>query len=224
MGKGGNHEFFLNLFLPGPAPIDTPPKKSYTSLAKEVNPVKKYDFLKIINTYVIPSLVIALGVILILNPDSASALVSSLMGWVLVAVVCATGATGLGLAGPARTTKLLWAAAALLTGIWLLCQPLMLVSALGRILALGLLYWGGSRLWDVYRIRRSGGYAPWPVIAAVTAGLGLVLLVSPLSASRLLFRVVGIVVAALGISELIRRVSTKGCLEEGDDPNIIDAL
>lgn len=186
--------------------------------------MKKHDFLQIISTYVIPSLEIALGVILVLNPDSGSALISSLAGWLLLAIACVTGANALSSMGQLRTSRFLRAGAALVAGLWLLSQPLMLVSILGQLLALALMYWGGTRIYQVYRTRKSGVAEPWPVFSCIVAGLGLILLVSPLSASRLVFRAVGLVVAGMGISELLRRLNGKGRLEEGNDPNIIDAL
>lgn len=186
--------------------------------------MKKFDFLQILNTYVVPSLILALGCIMVIHPDSASALISNLIGWILVACSGVAAATGLRDRREKRTAKLLCAVAALLGGIWLLNHPMVLASVLGRFLGAVLLYWGGRDVWAVYQLRRAGNSAVWPVLSCIIAIVGLILFFLPLTASRLLFRVVGLVLAVLGISELLRRLKGQQYLEDGDDPNIIDAL
>ena len=185
--------------------------------------MKKMDFLQILNTYVIPSLIIALGCILLLHPDSASALIAKLIGWILVIGGGAAALTGLR-ENNKTPAGLILAVAALAGGIWLLTHPMMLASVLGRFLGAALLYWGGREVWAVYQLRRAGNSAAWPMPATVIAAAGLILFFLPLSASRLLFRVVGLVVAALGISELLRRLKGRKYLDDGSGPDIIDAL
>jgi uncharacterized membrane protein HdeD (DUF308 family) len=186
--------------------------------------MKNLNFSHILNTYVVPSLVIALGTILLIHPDTASVLIANLIGWILV--ICSGGAAAAGLRdrGEKRTAKLVCALGALCGGIWLLNHPLVLATALGRFLGAMLLYWGGRDVWSALRLRRAGQYTPWPILATIIAAVGLILFFLPMSASRLVFRVTGLIVAALGISELIRRLKQVPYLQEGNDPDIIDAL
>jgi DNA-binding protein len=46
----------------------------------------------------------------------------------------------------------------------------------------------------------------------------------PLSASRLVFTLAGLVLMVLGVMEIIIRARGRQYLDAGDDPNIIDAL
>ena len=59
--------------------------------------------------------------------------------------------------------------------------------------------------------------------AAATA-IGAVLILMPMSASRLVFTLCGVAVLAIGGMMLLDRIQGRRWITEGDDPNIIDAL
>ncbi len=54
--------------------------------------------------------------------------------------------------------------------------------------------------------------------------VGLILLLLPMTTSRLVFSLCGLVVLGLGIVMLLERLRLRRLLDEGDDPDIIDAL
>lgn len=162
-----------------------------------------------------PVALIVLGVILFLNPDSASILISRLLGWaVLLAGI------GFGIAGFVQkgTGKIVTAVICLSAGSFLLANPLILAAWAGRIIGL-LLLARGVRDFMIASRRES------KILSVITAVLGLLLLVLPLTASRLVFSLCGIVILIVGFAMLIDRLKErKYLLDEGDDPNIIDAL
>ena len=61
------------------------------------------------------------------------------------------------------------------------------------------------------------------ILAILTTVVGVVLTVLPLTTSRLVFSLCGVVVLGIGIAMLIDRLKGRRYLEDGD-PNIIDAL
>ena len=61
------------------------------------------------------------------------------------------------------------------------------------------------------------------MVGIIAAILGAVLFFLPLSASRLLFSVVGLVLIAVAIGEIYDRLKIRRLLDSGDS-NIIDAL
>ena len=61
------------------------------------------------------------------------------------------------------------------------------------------------------------------ILAVVTALVGVMLIFLPLTASRMVFSVCGIVVLVVGGGMLWERIWERKFME-GDDPNIIDAL
>ena len=53
--------------------------------------MKKEDILSLIRLILAPVLVILLGLVLIFNPDSASALISRILGWILICIAVGIG-------------------------------------------------------------------------------------------------------------------------------------
>lgn len=200
--------------------IDTLPEKRYTILKKEVHPMKKYDLYTWVSTFSVPVLQILLGAIMLLRPDSATSLIARCLGWVLV---IAGGISAAPMLSGRQTeddkAKQFLSVTVLALGIWLLCNPMLLASALGRLLGVLLLIANGRRMLDARRYKQ-----PLPLLACICAGIGLILVLVPLSASRLAISLVGLVLVAIGIAEVFDRLKGKRYLEQGDDPNIIDAL
>ena len=180
--------------------------------------MKKFDFMRLLNVFGGPVLMAVLGLILLLNPDSASALIAKIAGWVLL-IACGVSAVTSFLDG-IRGGRLFFAVAGALVGLWLLGNPLVLASALGRFAGVLLLYRGGRDLWEY---RRYAGAGKKPIVGIIAAVLGAVLFFLPLSASRLLFSLVGLVLIAVAVAEIYDRLKFRRLLDDGD-PNIIDAL
>ncbi len=183
--------------------------------------MKKFDFGKLLKVFGGPALMAVLGIILLLNPDSASALIAKIAGWVLVIAsgIYALSMLQEGIPGPRLISALVGAA----VGIWLLCNPLVLASALGRFAGVLLLYRGGRDIWEYYQLYQENAARKLPIVGIVSAVLGLVLFFLPLSASRLLFSLVGLVLIGVAAAEIYDRIKVRELLDSGD-PNIIDAL
>lgn len=168
----------------------------------------------------VPVLTVVLGLILVISPDSAAILIAKILGWVLVLVGAGCVAVAL-LGHPVhQTSRLIWGAILAMAGLWMLGNPLVLAGFIGRVLGIALLVQG---IRDI-RLRCIGGrpaLTPGLILAAATAVIGLILLVLPLTTSRLLFTVLGIVLIGLGVGEIYDRLKGRPRLEN-KDPNIID--
>lgn len=160
-----------------------------------------------------PALLCLSGLVLLVSPDTASALVGKLLGWVLLLV-------GLGFAAAAFTHQgslvfsVLMALAMLALGTRLLRNPLALASGLGRLLGLLLLIQGVR---DLLASQLRQG----KLLSAVTAVLGLILILMPMTTSRLAFAALGVVLIVTGVTEALQRLRQRRL---GDGGSIIDAL
>ena len=160
-----------------------------------------------------PVTMIGFGLILLFSPDTASVLISKLVGWLLTAggIVCGVYAV---FSWPVKNvSRILTAVICLGIGALLLSRPLLLAENIGRFLAVLLAIEGGQSL----RTQRK-----LPAIFCFIAAL--ILCLSPLTASRLVFSLCGLVVLVIGAFMLFDRLKHRDCLDEPDDPNIIDAL
>lgn len=160
-----------------------------------------------------PAAVIVCGLILLISPDTASGLVGKILGWGLILGGAGFAVSAVALQG-GTAGKVLLALVCLALGTWLLRNPMALAKGLGRFLGLVLAIRGIQDL-----IRSS--YAQAKVLSAAIAGLGLVLILLPMTTSRVVFSLCGAVVLVLGIGMLVNRLREN---PSDDDPNIIDAL
>lgn len=178
--------------------------------------MKKHDTFQLLNLLAMPVITAALGLILVLSPDTASALVGKILGWVCVlgALACAFGGSG------RRNTA--WAIGFGIAGVWMLANPLMLSRILGRVLGLFLLLRGIRELRLHLPAGKGAPLTPGLIMAAVIALVGLVLVCMPLATSRMIFRIIGVVMICIGAAEGIDRLKFRKQLDEGSDPNIID--
>lgn len=171
----------------------------------------------------VPVLTVALGVILVFSPDTASVLIAKILGWVLVLVGAGCAAVGL-LGHPvSRTSRFIWAAVLALAGLWMLGNPLVLAKMIGRVLGIALMIQGARDI--SLNIRYNGGKPEFnraTVLAIATAVIGAVLVVLPLTTSRLVFVIVGVVLIFLGVGEIYDRLKGRPGIGSGDDPDIID--
>ena len=170
-----------------------------------------------IQLLLMPALIILLGLVLVFCPDSASALIAKLLGWILGLIAIGFGIGAIADA-TGRTGKVIAAIGCAVIGGWLGNNPLILAAWFGRIIGIVLLLDG---LQDIANNRRQGKRFLMPLIAAV---LGVVLILLPMTVSRLIFSAVGVVVLILGVSMLLDRLRDNKRLNPPEDPNIIDAL
>lgn len=175
------------------------------------------EYLKLI---AIPGLVTVLGLILSVNPDSATVLVAKVIGWVLVifgavkAVSIATSSMAAKTTGTA--VGWIWAAAAVILGVLILNDPLLLAESIGRFLGILLVVRGGSDL-------KKSAHQKARTLAIVTLAVGIVLILMPMTLTRAILRLCGLVVAVIGIVNIVEKLQEMKLLEEGSNPNIIDA-
>lgn len=178
--------------------------------------MKKSNILSLLYQLASPVLLMLLGLALFFNPDSASAMIARFLGWIVTlvgigvgifAILNRQGAIGKGMA----------AVGCVCVGGWLLANPLLLAAGIGRLLGI-LIALRGIR--DVF-LSRSRGHGQ--TLAIITAVVGVVLTVLPLTTSRLVFSLCGAVILVIGIAMLIDRLKDRRYLDDGD-PNIIDAL
>ena len=163
-----------------------------------------------------PVALILLGALLLFNPDSASALISKLLGWGLIAF-----AIGFGIAAVAspngRTGKAITAVALAVVGGWLTNNPLALAAWVGRFVGILLVVDG---IQDIIHLKNQGQRFALPLIVTV---VGAVLILLPMTTTRLVFSLCGGMVLIIGIVMLLDRLKGRKQLNSGDS-NIIDAL
>ena len=165
-------------------------------------------------------LMIVLGAVLAIYPDSASVLASAVLGWVIIAVGVVILVGGF-LGGP-DIGSILQGAIFLVIGAWLHRNPLMIASLLGLLLGVLALRQGWHGVTRAKWIKRSGGFwVPGMVLAVLELIVGVRLILSPMSVSRLVLTVAGIVMVLCGAAELAG--SFRGRKHIPSDSRIIDA-
>lgn len=177
--------------------------------------MKKQQISALIARFATPVALIVLGLVLLLCPDTASVLIAKVAGWCLMiaGVIVAV----------AMVVDSAWSISRIVTililvflGRWLMVHPLAWAAWGGRIVGVLLLLRG---IRDFTQSSLSQGR----VLSVVTAVLGVVLIVLPMTASRLVFSLCGLVILVVGCGMFAERIWERRYLE-GDDPNIIDAL
>ena len=182
--------------------------------------MKKEDVLSLIARFLSPVLLMVLGLVLLFNPDSASALVARLLGWVMVALGIGLGISAI-VTGRGQVGKGIAAVLLVVAGGWLANHPLALAAWAGRLVGI-LLVIGG--LQDISLARKQGARFVMPLVTAI---VGAVLILLPMTTSRVVFSLCGLVVLVIGGAMFLDRLRGSKRLEgqEGpEDPNIIDAL
>ena len=177
--------------------------------------MKKQTLSAILSRFATPAVLIALGLVLIFCPDTASALISKVAGWgllmagIIVAVAMVVDKNW-------SVTRILTILVLVGLGRWLMAHPLAWAAWGGRII-------GALVLLRGIRDFTQSAFTQGKVLSALTALLGLVLLLMPMTASRMVFSLCGVVILAVGGGMLAERIWEKKSGED-DDPNIIDAL
>ena len=179
--------------------------------------MKKQEFFSTLRFLLAPILVIALGLLLLIHPDSASVLLSRLLGGLLTLLGIGFGIAAL-FRDRGRIGGLITAAALLIFGGVLSANPLLLAAFAGRVAGLLLVIDG---LGDMVQAHRRGVRFLLPLLVTILGGI-LVLL--PMTASRLVFSLCGLAVTVIGVFMLLDRLRLRRLNGGDEDPNIIDAL
>lgn len=172
--------------------------------------MKKQEILSYVRLFLAPVLVMVLGLILIVNPDSATALISKIMGTVIILIGVAAGVSAI-FEKKSRTARAIVAVVMAVVGGWLVNNPLALAAWISRFIGVLLVI---DALQDIAELRRFGKSFLLPLMVAV---VGVVLVVMPLSTSRLVFTLCGVVVLVIGIAMLLDRLKSKPRLKSAGD-------
>ncbi|MBQ8237536.1 MAG: DUF308 domain-containing protein [Oscillospiraceae bacterium] len=173
--------------------------------------IKKTE--KFLNTFGLHIMTIIAGFVLLVNPDGATALVTKLIGWVLVAV----GAVQL--VGPAlkqipiAPRSWIGNGLAIVVGVLLLAKPMVLSDGIGRLFGILLTMEGFRNL----KLRGLN------LLTGLTCAGGVLLILMPRTLTQTLFAVVGIGLMLIGMLNIWGKLSDYRRLTEPGDPNIIDA-
>lgn len=179
--------------------------------------MKKEVVLNKLKLFFAPVVIILLGLILLINPDSATVVLFRILGGILGLVAIGFGVAAL-VNDQGRVGKVVVSILCALAGGWLGSNPLVLAAWFGRIIGIVLLVDGVQ---DILASRRQGTVFLFPAVVAL---VGFVLVVMPMTASRLVFSLCGLVVLILGFVMLLERLRCSKRLDGPQDPNIIDAL
>lgn len=172
-------------------------------------------FIYLLESYAAPILLSVAGLVMVLCPDSASALVSDVLAWGLIIVgVCLV----LGIVIAQNYTSVfhwLQAAGCLGLGVFFLANPLLLAQLIGQVLGLLVLVQGINSI--RHTVTDFG-----KVLSIITIIVGIILVVAPMSLSRLVLRILGVVMVVVGAGEMVDRFYL--CKRhQSDDTGIIDA-
>jgi len=165
-------------------------EKSFVTFIKE-----KYKFLTV------PFIMIALGVFVAIRPDSVFGVAITLIGILLMAAGVLIGFSML-----AAFSSLTTIAAIVLFLLGLICviNPGGTASVVIKFIGFMILFNSIIKIMDAYKLRgRSKGIAAYLANDIITAVLGLVLLLIGAGAANIVFRVLGIIMAILGVSNII---------------------
>lgn len=179
--------------------------------------MKKNDVFSVVSLLAAPAVVMVLGGVLLLRPDSASVLIGRVLGWAVLLAGVGFGVSAISAAG-SNTGRLVAAIICIGFGGWLVRNPLALSVFVGRAAGILLLIQGCRDLAYGGQEKRK----TWGIAAALA---GLILTVLPRTASRLVLSLCGLALLAAGVVMLLDRLRRRR-LERGDDgdSNIIDAL
>ena len=177
--------------------------------------MKRKDIWNLISTFAMPVTLVLLGAVLLLSPDSASILIAKLIGWLL----CAGGVIyGIFFAllgeSQKQARRFITAIACFLLGGLLLANPLLLARNLGRFLGILLAMEGGQ---IIFKGVGSKGLGVIMIFGA------RVLVFAPMTASRLVFSLCGLLLICIGGAELLEKLRKKKLNPGKEKPDIIDA-
>ena len=175
--------------------------------------IDKRKIEQILRDFGLPVLMVISGLILLLNPDGATVLVTKLVGWVLVI----WGASKLVIPTIKKQPLLPgdWIVGGILiiVGVVLLAKPLILANLIGQLFGMAIALWGVEQL-------RSGKYTVGTLFYILC---GIVLFVLPRTLTNVLLAIIGVVLILIGGINILGKLNENRRLEEAKDPNIIDA-
>lgn len=182
--------------------------------------MKKLDWRSLLKNQSGSVVMILCGAVLAISPDSASMLLSGAAGWLLIAV--GVMLLVMGFVGGVQMGAIVPGGLLLLAGAWLHRHPLMIASVLGLVLGIVAIRQGWQGAKESRWIKRSGGFwIPGAVLSVLELIVGVRLIFSPLSASRWVLTIAGILMVLCGAADLAAHYRGQKYIR--GDSNIIDA-
>lgn len=184
--------------------------------------MKKEELKKYILRYAGPAVMVLVGALLIISPDTASALIAKVLGWCCIGVGVCCGFAAMSAVNRSRLVGI--AVLCLGVGVFMTAFPLAIASILGRIVGIFLVLLGAGHIRSNLRKKEmSLVYRNGLILGVVQALTGVVLFLAPMTLSRILLNICGWVLAVVGILEGVSAYQNDKRLEGGADPNVIDA-
>lgn len=174
--------------------------------------MKKKQWLSLLELLISPILLIVLGLILMIFPDSATVLVEKVIAWALILLGTSLALKNLLRPLSRSVVQILIAAVALVLGLYVIANPTVISRSISTALGL-FIFFQALDLRDHGKNMSMGSF--------VACILGLILVFVPMTLSKVLFVIVGIVCLALGVIEIVDRLSRCGRLPRGED-DVID--
>ena len=179
---------------------------------------------QIIRLYAWPVVLAVLGLILVFSPDTASALIAKILGWILIAIGTAAAIGAVLGASYERVRLIVFAVLCLGVGIFVVSFPLVLAEALGRFFGIFLTIQGISGIRKA--VQRKNADLPYQysmISAVVTLAAGIILALLPLTLSRIILNICGLVLIVISVVNIVGVYQEQKALEAGGRPDIIDA-
>lgn len=176
----------------------------------------KQKVLKLFKLFFLPALLIGLGVVLVVNPDSAIALVTKIIAWVLVGVGVVSVLAILIDKTYDQVGKWVVPVICLAVGGYFLAHPLVLANIAARVIGIVMIVGGIGDL-------KESHYRAGKGLAIVMIVAGAVFVLMPSTLTHAILALVGLVMAIIGIVELLEKLREVKQLEAGEKPTIIDA-
>lgn len=174
--------------------------------------MKKKQWLSLLEMLLGPSLLIVLGLILVISPDSATVLVEKIIAWALILLGTSLALKNLLQPLTRRVGQIVLAAVVLVLGLYVIANPTVISRSISTALGLFICF-QAIDLRDHGKNMSMGSF--------VVCILGLILVFVPMTLSKVLFVIVGIVCLALGVIEIVDRLMRCGRLPRGDG-DVID--
>lgn len=171
--------------------------------------------------YSFEAIIIILGIIIIFNPAIID-MIFNIFGVVIVAYNVFKFV--MGKLGKAPEYPVLKFIVGLLLGIAVSAIPHMVKFGIPLVLGCFVLYNGIERLIQSYQIKQhSGKYGTSLIIGVVFALVGIIVIINPFRTSAFLFRILGIVLAGIGV---MRIVSDMRIRKQNEDiiPDVIEGI
>lgn len=160
-------------------------------------------------------LMILCGAVLVFFPDSAVALATKVLAWILVIVGIFRV---IGNLNDRQKDMGDWVFALLflLAGFYMIANPLSITNLIGRIFGLVLILQGAKDL-------KGSVHGSAKILSLVTLIAGIVLFLLPKTLINTVLGLAGLVLIVIGAINMIDKLRHGNRLTDGSDPNIIDA-